>query len=323
MGVEEVLAQVPILVSRLAPASTCRALLLLPRPSDAQRPAPHPRESPPDASVFSVLGFLVACFLVYHTLSDGDFSFLLTLGSLLNLFGFGLLLIKLAVTRKATNISLKTLQAYALVFSFRLVSILFYEGYLPFDRSGDWFYQGVEIAALTTVVVLIAVIVGHREIAKSYARQLDKFGAIEGRIPAAWGVVVLAVPALLLAIVLHPSLNGNVFTDVAWTFALYLEAVAIIPQTYLFYSPNNPAELEPFEINFVFSLAVSRLLHFIFWLSSYQELNEKGSFFLRRFPGHLVVLSQVRRRCARVLACARGSTRDSRSPPAPPPLSSA
>ena len=242
-----------------------------------------------------MLGFLVACFLVYHTLSDGDFSFLLTLGSLLNLFGFGLLLIKIAVTRKATNISLKTLQAYALVFSFRLMSILFYEGYLPFDRSGDWFYQGVEIAALATVGVLIAVIIGNRDIAKSYARQLDKFGAIEGRVPAAWGVVVLAVPALLLAIILHPSLNGNVFTDVAWTFALYLEAVAIIPQTYLFYSPNNPAELEPFEINFVFSLAVSRLLHFIFWLSSYQELNEKGSFFRRRFPGHLVVLSQVRR----------------------------
>ena len=238
------------------------------------------------------------CFTIYHTLSDGDFSFLLTLGSLLALFGFGLLLVKIAATKRATNVSLKTLQAYALVFAARLCSILFYEGYLPFDRSGDWFYQGVEMAALFIVLVLIAAITLVPGVARSYdasTRAHDKFGAIAGRVPPAWGVLVLVVPAHALATLLHPSLNNNALTDVAWTFALYLEAVAIYPQLYVFYAPHGGAELEPFEVNFVFSVAVGRLLHFIFWLSSYQELNDKVSKdFRRKFPGHLVVLSQVR-----------------------------
>lgn len=30
--------------------------------------------------------------------------------------------------------------------------------------------------------------------------------------------------------IVHPGLNNNWFTDVAWTFALYLEAAAIVPQ---------------------------------------------------------------------------------------------
>jgi hypothetical protein len=38
----------------------------------------------------------------------------------------------------ASSVSLKTLQAYLCVFTFRLVSIMRHEGYLPYDRSGDW-----------------------------------------------------------------------------------------------------------------------------------------------------------------------------------------
>lgn len=37
-------------------------------------------------------------------------------------------------TVPCAGLSLKTLQAYACVFAFRLCSILFYEGYLPFDK---------------------------------------------------------------------------------------------------------------------------------------------------------------------------------------------
>ncbi len=75
------------------------------------------------------------------------------------------------------GISLKTLQAYALIFAARLSSILvrpavrwatgiimmlcclqIYEGYLPFDRSGDWFYQACEIIALLQVLSLIVLV---------------------------------------------------------------------------------------------------------------------------------------------------------------------
>ena len=199
----------------------------------------------------------------------------MTLGSLLVLFGFCLLAAKALLTRKLSHVSFKTLQAYALVFAARLCSILFYEGYLPYDKSGDWFYQAVEVSALVLVVGLLACIqlrvARHAERADTFDKPLSS----SLRTPTEAGVLLLVVPALLLAMVLHPSLNNNWLTDVAWTFALYLEAVAIYPQIHVF--GNAKEEIEPLELNYVFFLAVARLLHFVFWVSSYQELNDKTS----------------------------------------------
>ena len=53
-------------------------------------------------------------------------------------------------------------------------------------------------------------------------------------------------------------------------------------------------KVEPYTANFVFFTACGRLMHFVFWLSSYHELNDKyASTVSGRYPGHLVVLSQV------------------------------
>jgi hypothetical protein len=93
--------------------------------------------------------------------------------------------------------------------------------------------------------------------------------------------------------VLHPSLNQYWLTDIAWTFALYLEAVAILPQLVMF-QRSREKEIDPYTANFAFSVAVARLLHFIFWLSSFHELNDKyAATFGSKYPGHLVVLSQM------------------------------
>ena len=40
------------------------------------------------------------------------------------------------VPTTCTGVSLKTLELYALVFAFRLSSILFFDGYLPYDKYG-------------------------------------------------------------------------------------------------------------------------------------------------------------------------------------------
>ena len=75
-------------------------------------------------SVLCVVAALIACVFVYHVFSDGDFSFLMTLGSVLTLFSFALLVAKVATTRSASGLSVKSLQAYALVYAGRLASIL-------------------------------------------------------------------------------------------------------------------------------------------------------------------------------------------------------
>ena len=247
-------------------------------------------------SVISALGLGVLALVAYHLFSDGDFSFLMTLGSLLVLFAFLLLVAKVAFTRSVKNLSLKTLQCYALVFAARLLSILRYEGYLPYDRSGDWFYKATEAGALAIVLALIACVLG--PFRASYKAGADKF-SLPG-LPPQLGALVLVLPALLVAALLHPALNGNFVTDTAWAFALYLEAVAMLPQFMLFEGARSDrsaeiSEIEPLEANFVFALAVARALHLVFWASSFHELNDKAAdaAVARRVPGHFVVVAQA------------------------------
>ena len=57
-----------------------------------------------------------------------------TYGAFARTFGFGLLAFKIWTARSATGVSFKTLQLYALVFFFRLTSIIPFSGYLPYDK---------------------------------------------------------------------------------------------------------------------------------------------------------------------------------------------
>ena len=79
-----------------------------------------------------VLGF------IYFLMSDGDFSFLLTLSSLVQCFAF--ISIVMQFLSNEDQLSRVTFIIYSLGITGRLTSILFYEGYLPYDRTGDWFY---------------------------------------------------------------------------------------------------------------------------------------------------------------------------------------
>lgn len=241
---------------------------------------------------FSVLIYFIVAVIVliaYHLVSDGDFSFLMTLGSILSVCSFSLLGVKAYAMKDTRGISLKTLQAYAAVFTARLASILLYEGYLPFDRSGDWFYQCCEgMCLLLVLLIIVAVVFVHP---RGYERTADAFGALH--IPSQLGVLYLVLPCAALALVLHPNLNNFWATDSAWAFALYLEAVAVLPQLRMFQKAREKA-IEPFTANFVFGVALARVLNFVFWLSSFHELNDKyAAHFQRKYPGYLVVLSQV------------------------------
>ena len=89
----------------------------------------------------------------YHVFSDGDFSFLLTFGSFVRAFAFGILIFKAFSQKSVAGLSLKTLQLYSVVFFLRLYSVLNFQGYLPFDSSGDWLYSFLEMSAFVMSLV--------------------------------------------------------------------------------------------------------------------------------------------------------------------------
>lgn len=229
-------------------------------------------------------GFFTVSLLVYFLLSGGDFSFLMTYGAMSRMFGFGILNVKTFKSQRATGVSAKTLQLYSIVFIFRLTSIIRHEGYLPYDKSGDWLYHFIEIMALAFTASALWGVMGPFK--STYQSDCDRFG--EFNVPPGLGIVYLAVPVLLIAIILHPSLNSDWLSDVAWTYAMYLESVAVIPQLYMFQKQANGV-VELLTAHFVAALGFGRVMEFIFWIYSYHELaTSSGS----TAPGYLAIISQ-------------------------------
>jgi len=277
--------------------------------------------------VTGALGIVV--FFLFHLVSDGDFSFLMvspgsrgslappratadsgvatparchlpslplpappqTISNLLRLSSMIVLLYKgFADPTGVSEISLKTLQCSCCVSVFRLSSILFYEGYLPFDSSGDWFYQTVEVLTLLAAGFLMLLMTTTKK--HQYNPKNDVFGTeISAVLPPHLGALALIVPAVVVAALFHPNLNGNFVTDAAWSAALYLETVAILPQDRMFRSRGG--RLHELTSLAVFMIGASGVLNLVFWLFSFAELNAAySSHFGHSYPGYVVVICQ-------------------------------
>lgn len=115
-------------------------------------------------------------------------------------FGFSLLNFKMWTSKTAKGVSVKTLELYGATFMFRLISIMRHQGYLPFDKTGDWFYHFVEIMSLLAVILAIYGVFG--PLISTYDEKHDKFGSLH--IPSEFGACYLLIPAVILAIIFHP-----------------------------------------------------------------------------------------------------------------------
>jgi ER lumen protein retaining receptor len=232
--------------------------------------------------------FLLASFVVYWLFSSGDFSFLLTFAAFMRCFGFGLLNTKMWGGKTAKGVSVKTLQLYGLTFTCRLISILRHQGYLPFDKSGDWFYHLIEFGSLFSVCFAIYAILG--PLISTYDEKYDKFGNLH--IPSEFGAAYLIVPCVVMAILFHPSLNKEFLSDTCWTLSMYLEAVAMIPQIYMFQTAASAdgGHVEPLIGHTIFALGFARIFELFFWVGSFKELSDHSG---GRLPGYIVLLSQL------------------------------
>mmetsp|Transcript_31028 Transcript_31028/g.87152 ORF Transcript_31028/g.87152 Transcript_31028/m.87152 type:complete len:283 (-) Transcript_31028:351-1199(-) len=207
-------------------------------------------------------GFVLVAFAVFWLFSSGSFSFILTLSSLVSLFSFLGVLVGILQMKSARGISCKMMECYCLVFVGRLLAIVPFEGYLPFDRSGDWFYQLSEGIALSLAMVIVYLCRG--QCAATYDRHADSLNSL-------W----LIVPALVIALVIHPHLNNHTPTDICWAFSLYLESVAVLCQFWMFMSQGKA---RPHITHFLAAQALSKFMSFIFWASSFSELTNKNHY---------------------------------------------
>merc|ERR1712046_171129 len=114
----------------------------------------------------------------------------------------------------AEGISAKMLEVYLLMQAAKLFAVVPHEGYLPYDKSGDWFYQVVESVQFALIGYLLYE-VKYGSCKNQYHREHDTFP-----------LMYLIIPSAVLAIFFHSTLNKHLASDVMWAFALNLESVA-------------------------------------------------------------------------------------------------
>lgn len=221
-------------------------------------------------------GFMLCCMAIFYFFSSGDFSFLLTLSSLISMFSFCMVAAKIENEKSVKGVSLKMMECYMLVTACRLFAIVPWEGYLPFDKTGDWLYQVCE--AVSLALAGSVVFFCRSRYAGTYDKTTDTLNHL-----------YLILPALVMALIFHPNLNGFLPSDMSWAFALYLESITVLPQLFMFMREGQAA---PFTSHFLMAQATAKLISFIFWASSFSELSNPNHT-IRSYVGNWVVGMQL------------------------------
>ncbi|KAJ1976949.1 endoplasmic reticulum retention protein [Dimargaris xerosporica] len=161
---------------------------------------------------------------------------------LLHLGSIVILLLKIRQTESCAGISFKTQALYLLVFVTRYLD-LFFRFISVYNSLMKLFFIG------TAGYIVYLMQVKHRP---TYDASLDTFRA-----------EFLVLGATLCALAFPDGWN---VVDVLWSFSIYLEAVAILPQLF---QMTRTGEAENITSHYVFALGAYRALYLVNWIYRY------------------------------------------------------
>lgn len=165
------------------------------------------------------------------------------IGDLLHLLSFLLLWRKIQSQKSCAGISLRSLELYLLVFVTRYLDLFFYFISL-YNSCMKVFY----ICATAGLIYLVRV----------------RFKATYDRAHDVFRYEFLVLIAAVLALVLNEDIYSP--TEVLWTFSIYLEAVAIVPQLWLL---QQTKEVETLTADYVGTLGLYRFFYILNWIYRY------------------------------------------------------
>jgi len=165
-------------------------------------------------------------------------------GDMVHLLSFVVLVLKINATKSCRGISLKTQELYTLVFVCRYLDL--------FSNFISMYNTIMKIVFLGTSFSILYLMRGHKVIKVTYDREQDTFR-----------YHFLVLPCAVLALLIH---NAWTPFEVVWTFSIYLEAVAILPQLVLLQRTQN---IDNLTGNYVFLLGLYRGLYILNWIYRY------------------------------------------------------
>ncbi|VDK33241.1 unnamed protein product [Taenia asiatica] len=166
-------------------------------------------------------------------------------GDMSHLLAIILLLVKMWKTRSCAGLSGKTQLMFALVFTTRYLDLFLY-----FVSTYNTFMKiaFIILSYLTCYFMFF-------KFKTTYNKGDDNFQ-----------VLYLLIPAAVLALLVNHHLTP---IEVLWTFSIYLEAVAILPQLYMI---TKTGEAETITAHYLFALGSYRALYIVNWI--YRYVNE-------------------------------------------------
>lgn len=167
-------------------------------------------------------------------------------GDFLHIFAIILLLLKFIRTKSCANISGKTQILFAIVFMMRYLDVFSSPPY------SCCYYYITAMKVAYVVLTLLAVYMIYGPYRKTYDRDNDTMYN-----------EFLIVPCLLLALFLNHECSPM---EVLWTFSIYLEVVAIVPQLDLLCKINY---VDNYTIGYLVPLGLYRVLYIFNWAYRY------------------------------------------------------
>jgi len=195
-------------------------------------------------------GAVLLFFFVVETYRDH--SYMIMIVRYMHLIAFSTLARAAWTTRSCAGFSMHSLCAYFLATALRCASTFSSVAY----RSGDsWVehmaYNGTEALNLIVLAYLVITTGMNRD----YRPSADRMNAL----------VLLSI-SLVLGYFSYSDLDGTMYVDWLWMSSMILEALAIVPQLFLFVKTD---EVRPILSNYVMLLMVTKVASFLFWFGYY------------------------------------------------------
>lgn len=163
-------------------------------------------------------------------------------GDLSHLLAIVILLLKIWKTRSCAGISGKSQILFAIVYLTRYVDLV-----TTYVSLYNTIMKIIFIGASLATVYLI-----YAKFRATYDRNHDSFR-----------IEFLLAPCAVLALLIHHHFT---VMEVLWTFSIYLEAVAILPQLFLV---SKTGEAESITSHYLFALGSYRALYILNWIYRY------------------------------------------------------
>jgi ER lumen protein retaining receptor len=164
------------------------------------------------------------------------------LGDMAHLASFLVMVLRLQASRSAQGISLKSQELFLLTYVTRYLDL--------FTNFVSVYNTVMKLLYLSLSGAIVYFIRMKEPFRSSYDKSLDSF--------LHWKFAVL--PCAILAIIFNERFE---VMEILWTFSIYLEAVAIIPQLILL---QRHGEVENLTSNYVVLLGMYRAFYLINWI---------------------------------------------------------